>query len=170
MRTVRYTLLTLLFLVVPGLQPAGAQILPGPQRTDWEQEQRKYDAEALEGFRQLIADWQSAVAGDDASAVARYYTEDAVAHLGDELPLEGRSAIEGGLRELLPTISEVETGVSDFAASGRLFYALGRFWYQLHEDGEASRRVTGTYVIVAERENRRWKIRSQLFKPEPPTS
>lgn len=157
-------------VVITGYQPVEAQILPGPQRTDWDQEQRKYSAEALEGVRQLMADWQGAVASDDASAVARYYTDNAVAHLWDDAPLEGRPAIEQALRAALPTISALETGVSDFSASGRLFYVFGRFWYQHEPEGESARAVTGVYVVVAERGNRDWRIRSQIFKEDPPPS
>jgi uncharacterized protein (TIGR02246 family) len=124
--------------------------------------------EAFQGVRQLMSDWQVAVAGDDASALARYYTDNAVVHLWDGPPFQGRAAIEQGLREILPGIGQLEMVVSDFAASGLLFYSIGRFWGQPEGGGASS--VTGTYVLVAEREHTRWRIRSHVFKTDPPAS
>ncbi len=147
------------------MQPAAAQVMPGPQRPDWATEKSQYAVEALNGFRQLMTDWELAVAENDAPAMARYYSGDATAQLWLGEPLEGRAAIARGLEELLPSIIRVETVVSDFAASGRLFYAFGRYFAQVQSDGGSARAATGTFIMVAEREHRDWRIRSQLFKP-----
>jgi len=144
--------------------------MPGPQRPDWATQHNQYAVEALHGFRQLMTDWQLAVTENDASAMARYYSSDATTQLWDGAPFQGRAAIEQGLGELLPSILQVETVVSDFAASGRLFYAFGRYYSQVQSDEGGSRAATGTFIMVAEREHRDWRIRSQLFKPEPPAS
>ena len=57
--------------------------------------------------------------------------------------------------------------VSDFVASDRLAYALGPFYWEVRESaGAPSRVVTGTHVTILVREGRRWKIRSQILRPQ----
>jgi ketosteroid isomerase-like protein len=156
-----------LVLLLPAFPAAlGAQVLPIPRQTDWEQERQRYLGEALREFNRMLNDWRAAAEADDARAASRFYTSAATLHFQEGAPAEGRAAIERKLQEVLPTIGGLRTGVSDFSASSNLAFAVGRFWYdEAGSDGIATG-VTGTYMVVAERQGRDWRIRSQMFKPE----
>jgi uncharacterized protein (TIGR02246 family) len=151
-----------------GAATAHAQIVPGAPSTDWEREGHEYRAEILKAYNELIDDWRSAWERGDARATAEFYSDRGLLVVGDSESLEGRAAIKRYLEGVAPRTLEIRTGLRDFVTSERLAYARGTFYLEVRaRDGVNNQVLTGTAVTVLVREGRRWRIRSQVFSPEP---
>ncbi len=141
---------------------APAQPLPIPRQPDMSADLQRYHAEVLREYNAVIGDWRQAWARGDARATARFYTEDASFIPPNGAQIQGRDAIERYFRENLSPGGEIRLGVVDFAASGSLAYAQGRYWLQ-PDAADQSTAVFGTYMAVMRREGRTWRIRAQMF-------
>jgi ketosteroid isomerase-like protein len=143
------------------------QIVPGAPTTDWNRERQEFTADALRGYDRMISEWRTAWQKGDAAAVTEFYLDDALLFVGDTTPLQGKANFAQQLQRMVSLTVELRTGLSDFVASDRLAYALGPFYWETKDSaGSASRVVTGTHVTILVREGRRWKIRSQILRPQ----
>lgn len=161
------TLLALL-LGMPAL--AEGQMLPGAERTDWERQAQQYSAESLKEFNAMMARWRAAWVQGNLKAATDLYAEGAYLMLPDTDLLEGRARIQEALSTRLPRVEEVRTGLTDFMTSDRLAYAVGPFFFQMRDESGATQTLSGTFMAVAVRDGRGWKIRSQVMRLEPEIS
>ena len=145
---------------------ARAQIVPGAPGVDWNRERQEYTADVLRAYDRLITEWRAAWTRGDVRGALELYDDDAMLFVGDTLPIQGKSKIEKQLHIMLPAMIEIRTGLSDFVASERLAYALGPFYLESRGADSKSRVTTGTVVTIIVRDGRRWKIRSQIFRPQ----
>lgn len=144
-----------------------AQIVPGAPTTDWHRERQEFTADVLKAYDRMMTEWRMAWQKGDLAAVTEFYLDDALLFVGDTVPLQGKSKFAAQLQRMVPLTVELRTGLSDFVASDRLAYALGPFYWEVRESaGARSRVVTGTHVTILVREGRRWKIRSQILRPQ----
>jgi ketosteroid isomerase-like protein len=143
------------------------QIVPGAPTTDWHRERQEFTADVLRAYDAMMTEWRTAWQKGDVAAVTEFYLDDALLFVGDTIPLIGKSKFAQQLQRMVPLTVELRTGLSDFVASDRLAYALGPFYWEVRESaGSPSRVVTGTHVTILVREGRRWKIRSQILRPQ----
>lgn len=160
-----------LFSMLAGLMLAPAmlqaQVVPGAPVTDWHRERQEFTADVLRAYDRMITEWRQAWQKGDVAAVSQFYLDDALLFVGDSLPLHGKTKFTPQLERMVPLTVELRTGLSDFVASDRLAYALGPFYWEVRESaGATSRVITGTHVTILVREGRRWKIRSQILRPQ----
>jgi uncharacterized protein (TIGR02246 family) len=161
-----YLLPLILFLTLP-TRPAHAQIVPGAPTTDWNRERQEFTADVLRAYDRMITEWRAAWQKGDPKAVAEFYLDDALFFVGDTVPLQGKASVMQQLQRMVPGTVELRTGLSDFVASDRLAYALGPFYWEVKDSaGTTTRVVTGTVVTIVVRDGRRWKIRSQILRPQ----
>jgi uncharacterized protein (TIGR02246 family) len=158
----RFSLLAASVLALVCAQPAAAQPLPLPRQPDVSLELQRYTADVLREYTAMVGDWREAWGRGDAVATARFYTEDATLLPPSGAQTQGRGAIEHYLREHLAECGEIRLGVADFATSGSLAYASGRYWLQEHSADQTTE-VSGAYMAVLRLEGRRWRIRAQMF-------
>lgn len=144
-----------------------AQVLPIPPAPDRQREMQQYNIEVLKHYNSVMSSWRNAWKEQDARALARLYTDDAVLLPADREPVQGRGAIEAHFRESLDGTRDIQTGVADFSSSATLAVASGRYWQEVESEDGGVRRVSGTYMAVLRRDGRSWRIRSQLFRPDP---
>ena len=164
------TLLLVLLLLVGAVSPGLAQHVPGGVSTDWERDKREYRADVLRDYNALMETWRTALEKRDARTAMNLYSDAAYVRLPEGQLVSGRSAIQNDVEALVHNLVEIRTGLTDFVASSRLAYALGPFWYQYRTKEGSLTSVTGTYLAVLVREGSRWKIRSQVFNPDPTTN
>jgi ketosteroid isomerase-like protein len=162
-----YLLPLILFLTVP-TRAVHAQIVPGAPTTDWNRQRQEFTAEVLKAYDRTMKEWRDAWHKGDIKAVADFYLDDALLFVGDTVPLQGKDNVLKQLQRMVPNTVEMRTGLSDFVASDRLAYALGPFYWETRESAgaTATRVVTGTVVTIMVRDGRRWKIRSQILRPQ----
>ncbi len=162
MRSRPFSLVTVSIFLFLLSGTAAAQPLPIPRQQDMAVEMQRYTAEALRDYNAMIGDWREAWVSGDPGATARFYTEDATLLPATGGQIQGRGAIERYFSENLAPGGEIRLGVADFAASGSLAYASGRYWLQANGADQSSA-VFGTYMAVLRREGRGWRIRAQMF-------
>ena len=161
-------LLPLLAVLTVSSRDLQAQIVPGAPTMDWQRERQEFTAEVLKAYDRTITEWRNAWQKGDVAAVADFYLDDALLFVGDTIPLQGKTNFIKQLQRMVPQTVELRTGLSDFVASDRLAYALGPFYWEIKESAGATttRVVTGTVVTIMVRDGRRWKIRSQILRPQ----
>jgi ketosteroid isomerase-like protein len=159
-------LLSLVAVLALSPRALHAQIVPGAPPVDWQRERQEFTADVLRAYDRLITEWRAAWHKGDVKAVADFYQDDALFFVGDTVPLLGKANVEKQLQRMVPLTIELRTGLSDFVASDRLAYALGPFYWELKESAGTTRVVTGTVVTILVRDGRRWKIRSQILRPQ----
>ncbi len=158
-------LITVMILVLPA--SLRAQVLPVPTAPNLQQEMQRYSAEVLKHYNSLLTNWRNAWRAQDAHALARLYTEDAILLPPDSEPLQGRQAIQAHFQEILDATRDIQIGVADFSSSSTLAAASGRYWQEVAGAAGEVSRISGTYMTVLRRDGRSWRIRSQLFRPDP---
>lgn len=143
----------LLFGALLTVTPAAAQMVPGYQG-DHDSARAQYRAYAIEEFQKVFSGWLQAVQSGDARAAARFYTDDAFVHIGDSV--QGRGNVLSVLEEWLADVGGVQTGMTDFDASGSMSYAS----VNLMVDGAGTASGPGTMLFVLKKVRGGWKIRS----------
>lgn len=145
---------------------AAAQVVPGGGGTDWDRARSTFTQDMLRDYNALMESWRAALSRGDLGSITRLYAEGASLALPDTTFVTGLSAIEKAWKERLPEVQEVRTGLTDFAASERMVYAMGPFWLNFRDRAGAPQTLIGTYVTVAVRDKGGWRIRSQVLQTE----
>lgn len=154
----------LLFLAA---SETSGQRVPGAPVTDWDQTRREYTIAVMRDYDMVMTEWRETLSRGEVSKAADLYAAGAVLMVSGEAPVQGRDSIRAWLTRTAPSVVEIRTSLSDFVASDNLAYATGPVACTLRQEGSlAERTITGHHVTVLVRENRRWKIRSQVLKYE----
>ncbi len=159
------------FLVLLSWLPPGAilaQTLPGQPRSRdrWEVEKARYRALMLERVSVTISEWQDAWDADKADDLAALYTENGFLLLS-ESEVQGRPSIQEYFEGVLPEMGSLSFSMTEFEAAGSLAMIVAAYGYSLREDGSPQEYVSGRCIAVLEEENDEWRIRSQIFRPQP---
>ncbi len=151
-------------LLVPfAAAPARAQVALIPDN-NMSGEQMRFRAEAMQLATETLNAWRTAWEADDVRALMRLYQRDALLVLpGVGTPSQGARAIEQALQSGLPRMGKVELATVDAAVDDHLLYIYQKFVVEPGTDAGAA----GTATLVMQREGSRWKIRAQIFSPEP---
>lgn len=107
----------------------------------------------------MHAEWRDAWRRDDVNSAAAVFAEEGFLLLPDEQPLMGREAIKSRLDVLLPGVRGLHSSVLDFAESGRMAYAYGRYFCQCGPGND----VLGHYISVHEEEAGNWRFRALIL-------
>lgn len=152
-------------LLVPlAAAPARAQVPLIPDAGGSAESQR-YRAEAMQQATETLTAWRTAWAADDVRALLRLYDRNAMLVLPDGgAPSQGAAAIQQALQATLPKLGAVELGVVDAAVDDHLLYIYQRYVVDAAPGGTGS---TGTATLVMQRDGGHWRIRAQIFSPEP---
>lgn len=173
MRHIRQTVIlaaALLLLLAPAAQ---AQHVPGAPVTDWERARRDYTIAVLRDYNAVMSDWREILTEGDGNKAADFYADGAILMIPGEDPVQGRDSIRAWLRRAAPDIVDIRVALSDFVASDNLAFATGPMIYTFRETGSvAQRTISGQHVTILVRENRRWRIRSQVlrYEKQPPAT
>jgi ketosteroid isomerase-like protein len=163
-KTVRAALAAAALLVPLAAVPARAQVPLIPDAGGSAESQR-FRVEAMQQATETLTDWRNAWANDDVRAMVRLYQKDAMLVLPDGgAPAQGAGAIERALKAALPGVGAIELGAVDAAVDDHLLYIYQRF---VVNPGPAGAGSTGTATLVMQRDGGHWKIRAQIFSPEP---
>jgi len=117
---------------------------------------------------ELFAVWRERWVEDNPQALAELYSPDAMLYLPDRSPIFTSGMIAEAFAELLPETGEIQAGMLDFDASGKIAYIFGKFTLDFRDANGVRHQITGDHITVAKREGRDWKIRSQMFRKDPP--
>lgn len=156
-------LLALGLLAVP--EAAAQAVVPGYTPPSGRTAIRVFRSESFKEANAALSGWRVAWKSRDARATVGRYTDDATLQLPNGELLHGREQIERVLAGLLPRAGAFEMGADDFSVCETMAFMVGRFFY---EGGPGSGPVSGTHVTIFRLERERWKIRSQVFRPDPP--
>jgi ketosteroid isomerase-like protein len=159
-------------IVIPLLVPLplASQGIPGQPRSRdrWGVEQARFQALILERVNETMSKWQEAWDADDPEALTDTYSDFGILVLTGE-KLTGKPEIEGYFQGALPSLGSVSFSLAEFTAGGSMAMMLGTLRYREDVAPNENREVTGQCLIVFVEESGAWKIRSQLFRPEPPS-
>ena len=153
-------------LLVAAPMTTHAQLVPGAPATDWDRARNEYSLSVLRQYNELINEWREKFEKGEASKAADYYSEQGRLILAGQPPLQGRDSIGGYFDSIDDNLVEIRTGLTDFVASDNVAYATGPIVYRFRDEAGATRTKVGTHVTVLARENRRWRIRTQVISYE----
>jgi ketosteroid isomerase-like protein len=168
------TLLASAALLLPlAAAPARAQTVPIPNNQASEARQR-FRAESMRDAMILLGEWRTAWESHDAHALARYYDRQALLLLPNSgAPLQGRAAIEEGLRAQLPRLGSIQFRLVDSEVGDQLLYLFQEFTLRPGTDAAgaaAAPASAGSSLLVLERDTGGdWRIRVQTFHVTPAT-
>ena len=150
--------------------PLASQGLPGqPRPRDrWEVEQARFQALILERVNETMSKWQEAWDADDPEALADTYSDFGILILTGER-LTGKPEIEEYFQGALSSFGAVSFSLAEFTAGGSMAMMLGTLRYRENVSPDETRDVKGQCLVVFVEESGAWKIRSQLFRPDPPS-
>lgn len=153
-------------LFVACAAPAAAQVRPGVH-VDFGKEHQEWRSAVLHDASQTLTEWSASWTRRDPRMIARFYTLDATLVLPDQDVIQGRDAIQKALGELLTSTGEFRVSLTDADAGEPLAYVMGRFLSMPKGADATANPQTGTYIAVLKHDGRIWRIRSQLFRPDP---
>jgi ketosteroid isomerase-like protein len=111
---------------------------------------------AVTGLAGMRRAWQE----NDASAVRRFFTRDALLLLpGDEAPARG-AAVDDAIRVAVTAFASFDTLELDFTSSGRLAVLVGEYVLERRNGRDDG---VGHYVALLAKDGRDWKIRSLVL-------
>lgn len=143
-----------------------AQLVPGAPTTDWDRARNEYSLSVLKQYNELINEWREKFERGEAQKAAEHYSEQGRLILAGQPPLQGRDSIGAYFDRIDESMVEIRTGLTDFVASDNVAYAMGPVVYRFRDESGATRSKVGTHVTVLARENRRWRIRTQILSYE----
>lgn len=146
--------------------PPAAEPAPGAQPTTAAAGARaEVPAELRSTWDQFLAAWN----GDDAGRLASFYTEDAVAQVGDST-YTGRAAIQQRwLANALPTISDLDATPENFDQRDNEIVSSGRYRLMSTAQGGAPQPGGGRYTATWTRApDGSWKVRSHITRSDQP--
>jgi ketosteroid isomerase-like protein len=165
MRLIRTPIVAGAALLLLAAAEGSAQHVPGAPVTDWDRTRREYTIAVLRDYNSVMSEWRERLSGGEAAKAADYYADGAVLMVSGEAPVQGRDSIRAWLVRTAPNFVDLRTALSDFVASDNLAFATGPVAYTFRESGSvAQKTIAGHHVTVLVRENRRWRIRSQVLK------
>lgn len=167
--TPRRSTLVPLLLLAALLAPAaaGAQLIPGGGPGDMRDHRRGYLADVLRNVEGTVTAWRQARERKDAAASARFYADEAVFIPFRGALVTGNEDIRDALGRQFAVESEFRSAMQDFTAGGGLAYYAGEFSFRVQPPGESPYTASGTYVLVLERKDGGWKIRSHVERADP---
>lgn len=143
--------------------PASAQTVPGFDGGH-DSARAQHRAYAIEEFQKVYSGWLEAVQAGDADRAAEFYTDDAFLYLGDSA--NGRGDVQSALTDWLQEIDHVQTGMTDFDASGSMSYVSLNLMVDGFGGGDNG---PGTMILVLKRVRGGWRIRSHTVVMHPGT-
>lgn len=143
-----------------------AQLVPGAPATDWDRARNEYSLTVLRQYNELINEWREKFERGEGDRAAEHYAEQGRLILAGQPPLQGRDSIRSYFDSIEEGLIEIRTGLTDFVASDNVAYATGPIVYRFRDGSGATRSRVGTHVTVLARENRRWRIRTQVISYE----
>lgn len=131
-----------------------------------------YRERVRDEVRQAFDRWHAAWEGDDASALAALYEDDAALFPADGAAFQGTRAIREHYAGTLPAASGLQVGKEmSFDTSGDMAYRALEVWYVVSAEGEEPQLRSGVEMVVFRRQwDGSWKIRSQLSTAGRPVS
>ena len=149
-------------------QPLAGQNLPGqPRARDrWEAEQARFRALILGKVNTTLSHWQESWNDDRAMELSEAYSEQGVLFLPDQ-ELRGREEIEDYFQNTNSSLGHISFSLNEFEPGGTVSMVLGTFHYRKESEGQPMEEFTGYCMIILIEEDGDWKIRSQVFRPEP---
>ncbi len=142
--------------------------VPGSSGVDPRNERQVYRTRIRHELDQLLQRWKDAWEQDNAGGVAELFTRDGVLVTSNGETVRGQRAIRDSLQGDLPALFDFQRMASDFDYSGDYVFETGEFTMQQEVPGGSPVRRSGTYVLIAERENGGdYRFRSQIltFRP-----
>jgi ketosteroid isomerase-like protein len=165
MRHIRQAALVAAGFLLLFAPPAQAQHVPGAPVTDWERARRDYTVAVMRDYNAVMSDWREVLSNGDGSRAADLYANGAILMIPGEEPVQGRDSIRAWLGRAALDIVDIRLALSDFVASDQLAFATGPMIYTFRESGSVTQRtISGQHVTILVRENRRWRIRSQVLR------
>jgi len=162
------TTLLLALTLLPS-SPATGQIYPGSE-LDAEQTNNRAAARHRQyvfgEVSEVLEKWRTAWRKDDVQELLKHYAPTASVLLpGSSRLIRGRTSLQGYFESLLPQVEEVVLSPSDLEASGLMGAVVGR--YRIYGAASAGGAENGTIMTVFRRIDGKWRIRSQIFRPQP---
>jgi uncharacterized protein (TIGR02246 family) len=154
--------LLLLGIFTPSPTPLQAQV-PGQRIASRERIRSEFMDNVLRGINRVRRDWTASVENDELDQLLSLYSDDAVLVPPDGVPRRGREEIEAFWAEFLPMAGSIQTGSSDFDASGQMAMAAGRYFMYARNEQGASQQLSGGLVTIYVQTGRDWHIRAQIF-------
>lgn len=114
-----------------------------------------------QAIRHLVALWHSATAAGDVDTVLGLMAEDVVFLIAGRPPMQGRSAFESGLRQMLSTHRIESSGeVQEVEVSGHLAYCWTKLRVRIvpKSAGEATTRTGSALSILRKQANGWWIV------------
>jgi len=145
--------------------PLGAQLIPGALPPTRDARRAQYLDTVLQGIRATDKKWLTAWQEDDVAGCAGQYVEDAFIITPEGDRGSGRDSITGYLTEALPRSGSLVTSLVDVDGSDRMVMTLENF--VLFPFSAENPTLRGVVVTVYKSDGRVWRIRSQVFRPEP---
>lgn len=150
-----------LLVMWPGL--VGGQVLPGAKSKDRDAIHAQFLDAVLRGIRVTSNDWVDAWSRDDAEGVGDAYLEDALLVSLEGERFVGREEILSYLQQALPSQGTLQTFLMDVDASNNMAATVERFEMTPSRGDEVA--YQGLLFTVYLSDGRRWRIRSQMFRP-----
>jgi len=160
------TLVPAVLVLTAVFAPRAAAQQPGGAPTDVSAHRRAFLAEVMQNVERTVQQWRAAREGRDAKALAALYTSDAVLFPYRGKPATGKDAVEATLPATLPQAVQFRATMRDFTAGGGLAYYSGEFQYLVRPTAGDPFTVAGSYILVLERANNGWRIRSHIERAD----
>jgi uncharacterized protein (TIGR02246 family) len=133
----------------------------------WSEEPGIDDARAA--IEQGNARFSQAIAGGDAQAIAKLYTEDAILLPERGELVKGRQAIGEFWKTAMDSgVKSVTVTTLDVDGSGDLAHEVGTVLLTLQAEGRPPATASAKYVVVWKREADGWKIHRDIWNDPPP--
>lgn len=114
---------------------------------------------AKDAIAKVRAAWMDAANRKDAAAVAAMYTDDAVMVGTDAPPASGRSEIQNGLGQMLPTSNIQSIDSRELVVSGDDAYDFGTYRQQMTPPTGPAKTINGYYLVTLKRQSDgSWKL------------
>jgi ketosteroid isomerase-like protein len=142
--------------------PLSAQLLPGGRSVDVDLQRSQFNGVMLKSIRTFTQAWQDAwpIAGSANRLVPLYSQDATIVQMGGAL-VSGSTAIRGLTDSLRTRIREATLAFTDYEASEGIAYVYGPLTMETRQLGAPA--VAGQHLTVLKREDKGFRIRSQLF-------
>lgn len=164
MRRLVTPFIALLFL--PGL--LGAQLIPGAKPIDRNAMHEEFLDAVIRGVRVTATKWIAAWRDDDVLTAASLYEDRAFIMTPEGRTVSGKDSVFAYLHATLPNRGQLQTSLVEIDASGRMAMTLER--YVLAAAASGGPTTEGLLLTIYKSDGRTWRIRSQVFRPDPPAS
>jgi ketosteroid isomerase-like protein len=158
----------LLVLLAVGGAPLAAQALPFPQEPPSGLDNARYVNDVRRELERGLQEWVNAWEGRDATAVSRFYTDEAIVVDPAGRVVRGRPAVAGFWAEHQANSTDVVVALTHVSATNTLATARGRIAYRDLRAGASGLTRTGQMLMVFERQRGVWMTRVHAIALDSP--